>query len=41
METFFRNSGVDFLGGFGENLEVASAYFAAFSEFLAMNWSNL
>lgn len=47
MKTFFRNSGIDFLGGFGENLGIASAYFAKLSGFIksieiafAMDWSN-
>jgi len=44
---FLKNSGIDFIGGFGENLVVASAYFAELSEFMkaieiafAMNCSN-
>jgi len=34
MKTFFRNSGIDFLGGFRENLGVASANFAKLSGFM-------
>jgi len=45
VKSFFRNSGIDFLGGFGENLGV-SAYFAklymkSIEIAFAMDWSNL
>jgi len=45
IETFSENSSIDFLGGFGENLGVASAYFAELSKFMkaieiafSINW---